>query len=111
MEKIDVILKTEAKRRSNIQPESLRWNAVKHVFEFWDGSVWQVAYEDIIAGGTSLELEEHKRDPSGHPLATATNPGFMSEAYAAKLDSITGIDSLGPFDPDPTEIFNLVLKG
>lgn len=111
MEKIDIILKTEAKRRSNIQPESLRWNAVKHVFEFWDGSAWQIAYEDVIAGGTSLELENHKLDPEGHPLATASNPGFMSKEYAAKLDGLTSIDSLGLFDPDPTEIFNLVLKG
>lgn len=108
MEKIDIILRTEAKRRSHVQPESLRWNAVKHVFEFWDGTAWQVAYEDIIAGGSSLELENHKRDPEGHPLATKNNPGFMSEAHVAKLDGIDGIDSLGVLDPDPTEIFNLV---
>lgn len=44
MEKIDIILRTEAKRRSYVQPESLRWNAVKHVFEFWDGTAWQAAY-------------------------------------------------------------------
>ena len=108
MEKIDIILKTAAKRRSHVKPESLRWNALKHVFEYWDGSTWVVAYEDIIAGGSSLELEEHKRDPQGHPLATKDNPGFMSEAYAAKLDVIKGIDSLGFLNPDPTEIFNLV---
>lgn len=111
MEKIDIVFRTEAKPRSRLKPEVIRWNAVKHVFEFWDGTAWQVAYEDMISGESSLELEKHKTDPQGHPLATKDRPGFMSEVYAAKLDGLTGIDSLGPFDPDPTEIFNTVLKG
>lgn len=111
MEKIDIVLRTEAKPRSRLKPEVIRWNAKTHVLEYWNGTEWVVAYEDIIAGGSSLELEAHKVDPAGHPLATASNPGFMSAAYAAKLDGINGIDSLGSFDPDPTEIFNLVLKG
>lgn len=111
MEKIDIVLRTEAKQRSRLKPEVIRWNATTHVLEYWNGVEWKTAYEDMISGESSLELEKHKADPQGHPLATKDMPGFMSEAYAAKLDSITGVDSLGPFDPDPTEIFNLVLKG
>ena len=111
MEKIDIVFRTEAKPRSRLKPEVIRWNAKTHVLEYWNGTEWKTAYEDMISGESSLELEKHKADPQGHPMATKDRPGFMSAAYAAKLDGIDGIDSLGPFDPDPTEIFNLVLKG
>lgn len=110
MEHIDIVFKTEAKRRSSVKPEVVRWNAKTHVLEYWNGVEWKTAYEDMISGESSLELEKHKADPQGHPLATKDRPGFMSAAYAAKLDGINGIDSLGPLDPDPSEIFNLVLK-
>ena len=108
MEKIDIVLRTEAKQRSRLNPEVVRWNAKTHVLEYWNGTEWKTAYEDMISGESSLELEKHKVDPQGHPLATKDRPGFMSEAYAAKLDAINGLDSLGVLTPDPTEIFNLV---
>lgn len=108
MEKIDIVFRTEAKPRSRLKPEAIRWNASTHVLEYWNGVEWETAYEDMISGESSLELEKHKADPQGHPLATKDRSGFMSAAYAAKLDSIDGIDSLGVLDPDPTEIFNLV---
>lgn len=108
MEKIDIVLRTEAKQRSKVKPEVIRWNAKTHVLEYWNGAEWKTAYEDMISGESSLELEKHKVDPQGHPLASKDRSGFMSAAYAAKLDGINGIDSLGVLNPDPTEIFNLV---
>lgn len=108
MEPIDIVFPTQAKRRSDVQPETVRWNPATHVFEYWDGTQYVTAYEDIIAGGSSLELEAHKIDPAGHPLATEERPGFMSAAHVKKLNGIDGLDSLGVLAPDPTEIFNLV---
>ncbi len=107
MDKIDIIISTEAKPRRFVRKEALRWNAESHVFEFWNGEAWVTAYEDIISGGSTLEIEKHRVDPNAHPVATAAAPGFLSSNDKEKLDGITGIDSLGVLDPDPTEIFNI----
>lgn len=109
MEHIDIVFKTEAKRRSSVKRDATRWNSSKRIIEYWNGTEWVDPYEEIISGSTSVDLNKHKADPNGHPLVTTSTPGFASPADKKKLDSITGPDSLGLLTIDPVEVFKTAL--
>jgi len=45
---IDIVLKTEAKHRSNVKTDALRWNPTSKRFEYWDGTQWVDAALSIV---------------------------------------------------------------
>lgn len=91
MEKIDVILKTEAKRRSNLQPESLRWNPEKHTFEVWNGTVWVVFHGGFQIGDIKLWHGALGGSDARRPLNAET--GIADESWEV-CDGINGTPNL-----------------
>lgn len=91
MEKIDVILRTEAKRRSTIQPESVRWNPEKHTFEFWNGTAWIVFSGGFQIGDIKLWHGTLGGSDGRRPLSTET--GIADEAWE-RCDGTNGTPNL-----------------
>lgn len=107
----DIVIPSQVKLRKNLRDGDQRFNKTTKMYEYWDAS--KQSWIPTLGGGgtegggyiTRAEFDSHKVDPSGHPIATTDNAGFIDNLSVAKLKEVETVLS-----PDPATLFDSILK-